>query len=83
MARLQAAAHSASALSLHRAGSASLESSMHGGASALLPVATPYSQRLAQLFDRLQLKPGTLSTLNHGWLGDTLLSCCMNALLAA
>ncbi|KAI3425767.1 hypothetical protein D9Q98_007742 [Chlorella vulgaris] len=58
MARLQAAAHSASARSLHRAGSASLESSMHGGASALLPVATPYSQRLAQLFDRLQLKPG-------------------------
>jgi hypothetical protein len=27
-----------------------------------LPVATPYSQRLAKLFDQLQIKPG-------GWVG--------------
>ncbi|KAL4458324.1 hypothetical protein ABPG75_013189 [Micractinium tetrahymenae] len=45
------------ALALARAGSAKLDPSVRS-ASMLLPIATPYSQRLAQLFDQLQLKPG-------------------------
>ncbi|PRW33251.1 calcium-dependent kinase 17-like [Chlorella sorokiniana] len=50
---------------MHRVGSARLLSanvlcldSAARSASQYLPVATPYSHRLAQLFDQLQLKPG-------------------------
>lgn len=45
------------ALVLARAGSAQLDPSVRS-ASLYLPIATPFSQRLAQLFDQLQLKPG-------------------------
>lgn len=40
-------------------GGAVLEASVRGGTAGMyLPVATPYSHRLAQLFDRLRIQPG-------------------------
>lgn len=45
------------ALVLAHAGSAQLDPSVRS-ASVYLPIATPFSQRLAQLFDQLQLQPG-------------------------
>lgn len=42
---------------LTRAGSTQLDPSVRS-ASVFLPIATPYSHRLAQLFDQLQLQPG-------------------------
>ncbi len=45
------------ALMLAHAGSTQLDPSVRS-ASMCLPIATPFSQRLAQLFDQLQLKPG-------------------------
>ncbi|KAL4423095.1 hypothetical protein ABPG77_004778 [Micractinium sp. CCAP 211/92] len=45
------------ALMLAHAGSTQLDPSVRS-ASMYLPIATPFSQRLAQLFDQLQLNPG-------------------------